>query len=67
MTQPATNDAGARERRSAVNAIIANTATDLAGKRENGTMPVDMRPDIRLGRPTTRPPGGCPRRSGRIG
>jgi hypothetical protein len=67
MTQSTLSDAGPRDGRSAKIAIIANTATGLTGTRENGTMHIDVRLDIHLGKSITRPSKSRRGQLGRVG
>jgi hypothetical protein len=67
MTQSIPNDAGPRDGRSVKIAIIANTATGLMGKRENGTMHIDLGLDIHLGKSITRPSTSRQGQPGRVG
>ena len=67
MMQSTRNDAGPRDGRSARIAIIANTAAGLTGKRENGTMHIDVRLEIHLGKSITRPSKSRQSRLGRVG
>jgi hypothetical protein len=52
MTQSTPGVAGPGDGRSAKIAIIANTATGLRGKRENGTKHIVVRLDMHLGPPS---------------